>query len=174
MIVDDLEFNKNKYGYYVGPRSIGRMPYHRYVWEKNNGPIPNGMVIHHIDSDKENNDISNLQMMTQGEHASYHGSHITDDVRAKMSIAKSGETNYWYGKDRSGKNSPMYGRKHSEETRFKQGVDKIKYVVCLDTGDVYISLKSAFKKTGVHNISKVCRGLQEKAGGLRWAYYTGE
>lgn len=47
-------------------------PYHRYVWELNFGTIPKGYVIHHIDEDKSNNDISNLQMMTRAEHIILH------------------------------------------------------------------------------------------------------
>jgi hypothetical protein len=30
-------------------------------------------VVHHIDRNKQNNDISNLQLMTRSEHAKYHG-----------------------------------------------------------------------------------------------------
>lgn len=46
--------------------------YHIYVWEQVNGKKPKGYVIHHIDEDKSNNDISNLKMMTISEHAKLH------------------------------------------------------------------------------------------------------
>ena len=45
---------------------------HRLVWEKYNGVIPDGYVIHHIDRVKNNNDIKNLQMMTQSDHIKLH------------------------------------------------------------------------------------------------------
>lgn len=38
---------------------------HRWVWEQHNGPIPNGYVIHHINSNKLDNRIENLSCITQ-------------------------------------------------------------------------------------------------------------
>lgn len=45
---------------------------HILVWIEHNGIIPEGMVIHHIDRDKSNNDINNLIMLSRAEHASLH------------------------------------------------------------------------------------------------------
>lgn len=45
---------------------------HNVVWEEHYGPIPIGMQIHHIDFDKTNNDISNLQLVTPLEHKRLH------------------------------------------------------------------------------------------------------
>ena len=50
--------------------------YHR-IWIEHNGPIPKdeqgrSMEIHHIDGDKTNNDISNLQLVTIQEHYEIH------------------------------------------------------------------------------------------------------
>lgn len=42
---------------------------HRYVWEKNNGPIPEGMMIGFKDGNTENCDIENLMLITMGENA---------------------------------------------------------------------------------------------------------
>lgn len=36
---------------------------HRAMWAHANGPIPDGGVIHHIDHDKSNNDLSNLRLL---------------------------------------------------------------------------------------------------------------
>lgn len=49
-----------------------RKLYHVYIWEKNNGFKPKGHIIHHIDENKLNNDISNLQLVTRTEHARIH------------------------------------------------------------------------------------------------------
>ena len=46
---------------------------HLVVWEAANGPIPSGHVIHHIDKDRSNNDLSNLKLMTRVEHGKWHG-----------------------------------------------------------------------------------------------------
>ena len=45
---------------------------HRDVWIHHNGPIPEGMHIHHIDGDTGNNDISNLACITRAEHFAEH------------------------------------------------------------------------------------------------------
>ncbi len=76
-IVDDShqKFNgvtycrtKNQNGHYFKLISM-----HRAVWTYFNGEIPVGYDIHHIDFDKENNDISNLIMLTKSQHQSLHG-----------------------------------------------------------------------------------------------------
>lgn len=38
---------------------------HRFVWECLNGVIPDGKVIDHINEDKEENHLYNLQIVTQ-------------------------------------------------------------------------------------------------------------
>lgn len=52
---------------------------HVYVWEKHNGKVPDGYHVHHIDGDKTNNDISNLQLLSQSEHMRYHNN--TDEMK---------------------------------------------------------------------------------------------
>ena len=51
-----------------------RTKVHRACWEAYNGPIPEGHIIHHGDGDKENNAITNLVCMTNGEHTGLHES----------------------------------------------------------------------------------------------------
>lgn len=46
---------------------------HRAVWAFHNGPIPDGMHVHHKDGDTLNNDIANLELVTPGEHLRAHG-----------------------------------------------------------------------------------------------------
>lgn len=41
---------------------------HRLVWEAFNGPIPEGLVINHIDGDPGNNHLSNLEAVTTSEN----------------------------------------------------------------------------------------------------------
>ena len=41
---------------------------HRLVWEDHFGEIPNDFHIHHIDGDKTNNEVSNLEMISAHEH----------------------------------------------------------------------------------------------------------
>ena len=45
---------------------------HRVVWKCHHGPIPDGLIIHHVDGDPRNNNIENLRAMTQAEHGRLH------------------------------------------------------------------------------------------------------
>lgn len=54
---------------------------HRYVWEFYNCKIPKGYHVHHIDGDKSNNDISNLQLLKGAEHWGLHGKLLTEEER---------------------------------------------------------------------------------------------
>lgn len=45
---------------------------YRKIWSNNNGPIPEGCEIHHIDGNHNNNHISNLQCVTLQEHFDIH------------------------------------------------------------------------------------------------------
>ena len=45
---------------------------HKQVWIDNNGTIPDGMVLHHIDGNPGNNEITNLQLTTSSNHSKVH------------------------------------------------------------------------------------------------------
>jgi hypothetical protein len=58
-------WNRRKDGY-LQARIDGKMwMQHRYVWTYHNGAIPKGMVIHHINSVKDDNRLSNLALVTK-------------------------------------------------------------------------------------------------------------
>ena len=57
------------------PRSDlnGYVMEHIVVWERETGiPVKPEFVIHHLDGNKKNNDISNLCLMKRGAHTTYH------------------------------------------------------------------------------------------------------
>lgn len=45
---------------------------HRRIWIENNGAIPEGYVIHHIDGDRLNNNLENLACVPRGKHLAKH------------------------------------------------------------------------------------------------------
>ena len=45
---------------------------HNYIYERSYGKIPDGYEIHHIDCNKLNNDLTNLQLLTPSEHTKIH------------------------------------------------------------------------------------------------------
>ena len=65
---DGIVYNKSKSGHYTAGVSIHRAVYAYYY-----GDIPDDHVVHHINEIKSDNNISNLLMMTKGEHSTLHG-----------------------------------------------------------------------------------------------------
>ena len=57
---------------------------HRFVYEIFNGPIPDGMQINHIDSNKQNNCINNLELVTPSENLKH--AHEAKKYKTKIEI----------------------------------------------------------------------------------------
>jgi hypothetical protein len=67
------KFTLRNNGYYAATTG-NRVKMHRYVWQKFNGSIPIGFDIHHINEDKEDNRIENLECLSKSEHTRKYGS----------------------------------------------------------------------------------------------------
>jgi hypothetical protein len=59
-------------GYLMIHHKSKRVRLHRYVWEQHYGAIPCNHVIHHINSDKTDNRIENLECMHVDDHWKLH------------------------------------------------------------------------------------------------------
>lgn len=68
-----VSYYRKPSGYYKADHTVGGAYLHRDVWEHHNGPIPEKHHVHHVDGDKRNNDIGNLQLLSAADHASHHG-----------------------------------------------------------------------------------------------------
>ena len=64
-----VSWHKRPSGHYHNKR---RGYLHRFIWQEKHGQIPHGFVIHHIDHDVNNNDISNLALMSKSDHQRHH------------------------------------------------------------------------------------------------------
>lgn len=82
---DGKQFTRDeKSGYYLCSSkddSGKRKRMHVYVWEYYNRKVPEGYHIHHIDGDKGNNVIENLQALPASEHEKIHSTLATDKQR---------------------------------------------------------------------------------------------
>lgn len=59
---------------------------HRLVWEKNNGKIPEGCDVHHLNGIKTDNRIENLELIKHGEHSvkSNKNRNVSDETRKNI------------------------------------------------------------------------------------------
>ena len=79
---DGFKFRKDKKtGYWLCSTLHKRL--HIYIYEKFNGKIPKGMQVHHIDHNKDNNDISNLILLTRQEHNKIHYEEMTQEEKER-------------------------------------------------------------------------------------------
>jgi len=69
-----LKWSLKPKGYYQSTTAVAgkRQWLHQYTYERHYGAIPAGQHIHHIDGDKGNNSIDNLECLTAAEHLSKH------------------------------------------------------------------------------------------------------
>ena len=65
------------------------MQYHRWVWEQEHGPIPEGFRVYFLDGDRRNCRIENLELVSEGVAATaakYYG--LTKDAEINKAILK--------------------------------------------------------------------------------------
>ena len=126
----------NKHGYYVittnkennHNKYLHRLIAEDYFGEWINEPDPNGdrWHIHHIDGDKTNNCVLNLEPIPERDHKNLHnkGRTFSEETKQKMSEAHKGENNYIYGKTLSEEHKQkisesLTGRTFSDDSMMK-------------------------------------------------------
>lgn len=62
---------------------------HRIIWECVNGEIPNGYDVHHIDENKQNNSIYNLELVEHGKHKTLHQTGKESKLKNKLNTKSS-------------------------------------------------------------------------------------
>ena len=94
---------------------------------------------------------------------------VSDETKKKLSAAKAGKNNPFYGCHLS-KDHKQKIRERRKELDI-QPVNK-RPVLCVETGVIYESTAEATRETGIHNfaIRRVCYGERKTAGGYHWQY----
>lgn len=86
---------------------------HRMIWEMLKGPIPEGLVIDHINQDKTDNRIENLRCVTYGENNANCGTRAHNASGAK----------YIHKCKKSGRYAFLYkGRSHGRHDTLEQAI----------------------------------------------------
>lgn len=125
---------------------------HIYIMEQAIGrKLKKNEVVHHIDFNRSNNDISNLQLMTRAEHSALH---------RKIEIEKNGYP--------SGLINPF------KRTGMKPY--NCKPVKCIENGKIYLSTGDCAKDIcgNAKCIWKVCTGKMKTYKGLHFEYVNYE
>lgn len=127
-----------------GKRSTIR--HHRIIWEVTNGKIPNGYDIHHIDENRSNNTITNLEMIESSTHKRNHF---------------------------TGSNNPNYGKPNPKRSELNK--TKIKSVGCYSLQGELIKIYPSAKATSEDgfcppNVTHCCKGDYSTYKGYIWKY----
>ena len=112
--------------------------------------IPEGWCIHHKDRNRENNDISNLQLMTIEDHDKLHG------------------------ELRTGEGHPMWGKHNSEETKQKISACKTGVSIWPDGREFSDEHKQHMSEaqTGRVNTEEHNKNISEARKGIKYSEET--
>jgi group I intron endonuclease len=132
-------------------------------------------------TDKHKNNLSKSLKGRKSEkeglnYKEIYGEERANEIRERLSKSHIGLN--------GGENHPMYGKKHSDETKKKiskaSKIDRpIRRIVVLqyDKNGLFIkeweSIKLATKELKINNISACCKGKLNTAGGFKWEYKNG-
>lgn len=83
IIYDGIKFTPSEHGYYRATCRNKHISLHRYKYEKEIGKIPIGFDIHHIDGNRQNNDLSNLECLSKSDHTKKYSPHHNQHVNNK-------------------------------------------------------------------------------------------
>ena len=71
---------------------------HRLVWEAFNGPIPEGLEVHHIDGNGHNNSLENLRCVTHAENLRGHNKRTKGKTTSKYrGVCFASQSQRWIG-----------------------------------------------------------------------------
>ena len=164
--IDGLTFCRDeKTGYYLNSTIHKRL--HRYVYERENGPIQPGFHVHHKDHDRGNNEPENLELLSAKDHSNRHREEMPDELREwyRENMLKSAipKAKAWH---KSGDGREWH-KQHYDSVR--SVIHREGDMVCKQCGKLYqgiVNGKNAFcsnvcksawrRKEGIDNVEREC------------------
>lgn len=101
--------------------------------------------------------------ISTGGEAPTHGCKHSEEAKRKIGDAQKGEKNHQFGKIPS----------ELVRQKIQQSNPDKKSVLCVELNEVFVSILEASRRLNItaSNISRVCRGLRETAGGYHFVFY---
>lgn len=165
-----------------------RILVHRLIWECANGcDIPDGYDVHHIDEDKGNNSIYNLELIEHKEHVRLHQigkklseEHIKHIMDSRKGYTHTEETRRKISESNKGKKLSEEAINKIKATRKRKKVKQldlntkelIKVYPSVIDAAISVCKNSKSSKTVASNISEVCNGRRKCAYGYIWEFIT--
>ena len=143
VVFNGYKYYKQKTGYYQMAETNKRKQLgierrlHRAIWRFYNGDIPKGYQVHHKDENKDNNDISNLELLSASEHAKLHSRrtkiwwHTTKGKKANKKGIKNARA--WHSSEEGYK----WHSEHQKQSIKKMVVEE----TCLECGKTFTTFK---------------------------------
>lgn len=155
------------------PKGYKHCCIHQYIWMVANGcDIPEGYDIHHIDGNKLNNSIYNLELIERHQHLIEHHKkhkqgntymferHLSEETKKKISESHKGK---------------IFSEEHKRKISEANSKQVAQYTLDGKLVKIWCST-SECKRNGFtqQNIWKCCQGKRNKHKGFIWKYYNEE
>jgi group I intron endonuclease len=113
---------------------------------------------------------SKMSEARKGEKNHFFGKHHTTETKEKISKKNKGKTGWLKGKRLSDEHRKKVSENHADVRGGKHG--SAKPVFCVETGIYYDAISTAARETKIlkESISKACLGKIKKAGGYHWSF----
>ena len=169
VVYDGRIWSKTNANYYISQNTDKKFSYlHRYIYEKHNGPIPNGFVVHHKDGNRINNDISNLTTLTNSQHAILH------DFGNKYGHVFSIKTKLKMSNARKGKPVPKDVAEKIKTALSKPILQLTKDNILVKEFSSIKEVKKELKLSAGYHISESANGKRKSAYGYIWRFKSNE
>lgn len=161
--VDGYKFRRDKKtNYFLSSKKIGdkRKRLHVYMWEKENGEVPKGYHVHHVNENKLDNDISNLSLLIEKDHLSLHSKEnmerMDEEKRVKRLTCMREKATEWH-KTEDGR---AWHKEHYE--KMKSSMHKERNLICQQCGKPYKTIAGGNSRF----CSNSCKSNWRRASGV--------